>query len=404
MKPAFSASDRENATMQLAILTESTAFAGAPRLTRLLRYLVMAELNGEGADLNQSRIAQEVMDRGTEFDPSVDSVVRVEAGRLRTKLRDYYADEGREDPVRFDLPKGRYNPNIAFASPRPGEAPPLPDQKIRFLRTPDEISLAWAETGSGPPLVKAANWLSHLEFDFASPVWRHWWTELSKRSRLIRYDERGCGLSDWDVDEFSVNAWVRDLESVIHAAKVDQFTLLGISQGAAVAIDYTVRHPSRVNHLIIYGGFLQGRIKRESDPAKIEEAEMLQRLVRLGWGQNNPAFRKTFASLFTPDASMEEVEAFDSLQRASTSPANAEHFLESFNNIDVLDLASQVTVPTTVLHARDELEIPMSQGRLIASTIPNARLVTLESRNHILGEKEPAWQDFLREIDGILGD
>jgi pimeloyl-ACP methyl ester carboxylesterase len=277
------------------------------------------------------------------------------------------------------------------------------DQKIRFLRTPDRTTLAWAEIGDGPPLVKAANWLSHLEHDLVNPVWRHWWTELSQRTRLIRYDERGCGLSDWDVEDFHVDAWVQDLESVVEAAEVDPFVLLGISQGAAVAIDYAVRHPERVRHLILYGGFAQGRLKRNPTPAQIDEAETLRTLVRLGWGQDNPAFRKTFASLFAPDASHAQIEAFDALQRASTSPANAEQFFQAFNNIDVLDLAAQVTVPTTVLHARDELEIPFSQGRLLATTIPNARLVTLDSRNHILGESEPAWQEFLKEIDGILG-
>jgi pimeloyl-ACP methyl ester carboxylesterase len=389
--------------VQLKAVETSSSFVGAPRLAKLLHYLVEAELNNEGSEINQSRIALEVMGRGVEFDPAVDSVVRVEAGRLRTKLRDYYTGDGKDDPIRFDLPKGRYNPNIVFDGDGSAAASvALPEQQVRFLKTPDDTTLAWSEIGDGPPLIKAANWLSHLEFDFASPVWCHWWTELAQRMRLIRYDERGCGLSDWEVDGFCVESWVDDLECVVEAADVDQFCLLGISQGAAVAIDYAVRHPERVRHLILYGGFVQGRLKRNPSAEQIDEAEMLKSLIRIGWGQDHPAFRKTFASLFMPEATSEQVAAFDALQRASTSTANAERFLDAFNNIDVFELAAKVRVPTTVLHSRDELEIPVAQGRLMAATIPGARLVTLDSQNHILGESEPAWQVFLHEIDRIL--
>ena len=403
MDQALSSEAQARVLAQLAAVEVSSDFVGAPRLAKLLHYLVEAELRGEGSEINQGRIALEVMGRGVEFDPAVDSVVRVEAGRLRTKLRDYYAGDGSEDRIRFDLPKGRYNPNIVFAEDAAATpAAPLPEQQVRFLKTADATNLAWSEIGDGAPLIKAANWLSHLEFDFASPVWRHWWTELSRRARLIRYDERGCGLSDWEVDEFGVKVWVDDLECVVDAAGAERFCLLGISQGAAVAIDYAVRHPERVSHLILYGGFVQGRLKRDPGAEQIDEAEMLKNLARIGWGQDHPAFRRTFASLFMPDATSEQVAAFDALQRASTSPENAVRFLDAFNKINVFERAAEVTVPTTVIHARDELEIPLSQGRLIASTIPGARLVTLESQNHILGEHEPAWQAFLREMDRIL--
>jgi pimeloyl-ACP methyl ester carboxylesterase len=242
--------------------------------------------------------------------------------------------------------------------------------------------------------------LSHIEHDCSSPVWAHWWQDLSARFQLVRYDERGCGLSDWEVGEFDFDAWVKDLAQVIDAAQVQEFALLGISQGAAVAIAYAIAHPERVSHLILYGGFVQGRLQR--NPPQQDEANMLEELVSLGWGRPDPAFRRIFASLFAPDASPIELDAFDELQRVSTSPANALRFVQMFNRIDVLDLASKVTVPTLVLHASDENEIPLAQSKLMASRIPDAKFVALDSRNHILGANEPAWQDFLREVEDFI--
>ena len=253
------------------------------------------------------------------------------------------------------------------------------------------------------PLLKAANWFSHLEYDLISPVWRHWWLELSRRYQLIRYDERGCGLSDWDVDEFSIEAWVNDLECVADAAGPEKFALLGISQGAAVAVTYAVRHPERVSHLIIYGGCAQGMKKRARTPAHLEQVLVLRDLLRVGWGQDLPAFRKIFASLFAPEATREQVEAFDALQRVSTSPQNAVRFFDAFSEFDVVELASEVRVPTLVLHSRHDMMVPMAQGRLFASSIPGAKLVSLESSNHILAETETPWQNFLDEVDRFLG-
>lgn len=388
----------------LDAIAQSDGFANAPRLMSLLRYLVDCEVRGEGSSINQTRIALEVMGRGSAFDPSVDSSVRVEAGRLRSKLREYYATEEQSDAVQLLLPKGRYNPEIRVDAPQPstddGECAPV--QEVRFLKTSDSTTIAYASSGQGPTLLKAANWLSHLEFDLVSPVWRHWWRDLSRRYRLIRYDERGCGLSDWDVERFDVDAWVADLEAVAATLDDQPFALLGISQGAAVAISYAVRHPERVSHLILYGGFAQGRLKRSTSAEQVEETALLRSMMRVGWGQQHSAFRKIFASYFVPDASLEQIDAFDALQRASTSPENAVRFFDAFNEVDVLDLASKVRVPTLVLHARNEVEIPMEQGRLLAATIPGARLVSLESGNHILGEGEPAWADFLAELERFV--
>jgi pimeloyl-ACP methyl ester carboxylesterase len=395
--------DHQKIREYLDIIEASTTFASSSRLANFLRYIVEATLAGEAKRLNQLSIAIDIMGRHTEFDPTTDSCVRVEAGRLRAKMREYYDSEGAEDLIKFHLPKGRYNPDVKMSNSEAlnEKKPELLKQTIRFCHTPDNVSIAYAESGRDKPvLVKAANWLSHLEHDCSSPIWNHWWKELSARFKLIRYDERGCGISDWDVGEFSFTSWVNDLTHVVDAAEVNRFALLGISQGAAVAIAYAVAHPEKVSHLILYGGFVQGRLQRH--PPQMAEAKMLEELVTLGWGRSDPAFRRVFASLFSPDASTKELEEFDELQQASTSPANALRFIKLFNRIDVVELASKVKVPTLVLHSRDEAEVPVSQSRLIAAKIPDAKFVTLDSRNHILRTDEPAWKVFLEEVEKFV--
>ncbi len=178
----------------------------------------------------------------------------------------------------------------------------MAEQQIRFTTASDGVSICYATVGEGPPLVKAANWLSHLEFDWRSPVWRHWWQELSKDHQLVRYDQRGIGLSDWAVEDLSFDAQVNDLEIVVDALGLDRFPLLGISQGGPVAIAYAVRHPERVSHLILYGAFTRGRDLRDSSPSDVEEREALHTLMRLGWGRDNPAYRQIFATRFVPGA------------------------------------------------------------------------------------------------------
>ena len=400
MASSYSAPERDRIQRQLTELAGSTTFSSAPQLVSLLSYLVTSELDGTGHELNQTRIAIDVLGRTATFDATSDSVVRVEAGRLRSRLRDYYAAEGSAADVRFEIPKGRYSPKIHLG---PGPHAPAATQQIRFLKSPDGTSLAYAVSGRGMPLVKAANWLSHVDFDHQSPVWRHWWRELSARYHLVRYDVRGCGLSEWNV-EFSFNTWVEDLAAVIDRTVEGQCALLGISQGAAVAIAYAVKHPERVSHLILYGGYAQGRLKRNCTEAKKEEARTLERLIRVGWGGDHPAFRRVFASLFIPDGTPEQFDSFDALQRASTSPENAVKFVGTTHHLDVVELAAQVKAPTLVMHAKDELVIPIEQARLLATTIPNARLVLLEGRNHILSENEPAWPRFLKEVDAFLAE
>lgn len=401
-KAARNAEEAARIRAELERVGRSSVFANAGRMFPLLQYLVQAELEGSASRLNQHRIAIDVMGRDQDFDPSTDSIVRVDMGRLRSKLREYYATEGAADDLVIGLPKGRYRPTIEQrAANKRALLPPAPRQKISFCRTRDGTNIAWSASGGGYPLIKAANWLSHLEFDYESPIWRHWWTGLSRRYELIRYDERGCGLSDWEVADISFEAWLDDFEAVVEAAGRERFALLGVSQGASVAISYAVRHPERVSHLILYGGFVQGRFRREKEAA--EQAAMLQQLIRVGWGSDHGAFRQVFGSLFMPGGTAEQFRYFDELQRATASPGNSEKIFQVSQNIDVADLCARVRVPTLVLHSQNEIAIPFSQSRLMAATIPGAKLVSLDSRNHLILEHEPAWQHFLDEVDAFLG-
>lgn len=274
-------------------------------------------------------------------------------------------------------------------------------QSIRFVKSADGVRLAVATSGAGAPLVKSANWLSHLEFDWQSPVWRHWFRFLSAGRQLIRFDPRGCGLSDWEVDDMSHEAQVADLEAIIDASGLDRFPLLGVSQGGAACIEYVVRHPERVTHLILYGCYAEGWGQRGEESRRAGEA--LIELIRQGWGQENPAFRQLFASLFIPDANAEQVRWFSDLMRTTTQPEIAARILEFFGEINVRALLPKVRVPTLVVHARGDARIPFDQGRLLASEIPEARFVALESRNHILMETEPAWTRFCECFNDFLG-
>ncbi len=276
------------------------------------------------------------------------------------------------------------------------------EQQIQFCTTPDSVRIAYAKVGDGPPLVKAANWLSHLEWDWQSPIWRHMLREFARDHTFIRYDERGNGLSDWNVGDLSFGAWVADLESVVAAAGVDRFPLLGISQGGAVAIAYAVKHPERVSHLILYGAYARGWAKRDS-PEEIEQRQAQLTLVRLGWGKDNPAFRQLWTSLYAPDATPEQAQSFNDLQRLSTSPENAVKLLTEMGNIDVVDLLRQVKVPTLVLHCRGDDGVPFEEGRKLAGSIPGARFVPLEGRNHLLLEGAPSWGIFVKEIRRFIG-
>jgi len=274
-------------------------------------------------------------------------------------------------------------------------------QQIRFCTAPDGVQLAYAVSGHGPPLVRVATWLTHLDHDWESPVWRHWLDSLGQGNTLVRYDERGCGLSDREVRDLSVDAWIRDLETVVDAAGIDTFALLGISQGAAIALAYAAQHRERVSRLVLYGGYARGR--RHRQPIEQRREEALISAIRAGWTDPNPVFRHLFTTLFLPEGTAEQMAWYDELQRQTASAETAVRLFEARGDIDVLELAPQVRVETLVLHTRDDRVVPADEGRLLAALIPDARLVLLESPNHILLADEPAWRTFLAEVGSFLG-
>ena len=307
---------------------------------------------------------------------------------------------------RFVVPVTMLGPPVISQTGTPAGQPlePLPRQEIRFCVTSDGVRLAWAGVGSGHPLVKAANWLNHLDYEWESPIWKHWITQLTRHHRLIRYDERGNGLSDWEVKEMSLDLWVRDLETVVDSARVDRFALMGISQGGAVAISYAVRHPERVSQLILHGAYSQGWKNRARVPAEeLEGRRALVTLVRLNWGKNLPGFSEMFTKRFVPDSTELEQRWWDDLQRVCTSPGNAARIMEACDEINVRDLLPSVSLPTIVFQCDDDRVVPAEEGRILAAEIPRARFVPLSSANHILLADEPAWKVFVQELGAFLG-
>jgi pimeloyl-ACP methyl ester carboxylesterase/DNA-binding SARP family transcriptional activator len=275
-------------------------------------------------------------------------------------------------------------------------------QEVRFCTAPDGVRIAYATLGRGATLVKTANWMSHLEYDWQSPLWRHLARELSRDFRLVRYDQRGNGLSDWNVDDFSLDACVGDLQAVIDAAGLDRFALLGVSQGSRVAVAYAARHPERVSRLVLYGGAARGWKHRS--PGEREARGGLQALIREGWGRDTPAFRQVFTTLFMPGASPEQAAWFNELQRVSTSAENALRLTEAAGEADVTDRLASVRVPTLVMHATQDAMVSLEEARRLAAGIPGARFVALTGQNHLLLEGEPAFARFLSEIHDFLGE
>ncbi|HEX6117983.1 MAG TPA: alpha/beta fold hydrolase [Dongiaceae bacterium] len=389
-----------------------------------LALAVLAKLAAREAEAGDAAVAESVLQRALALDPLSEETHRrlmrlhLDRGACNAAIRHYkrcaellkqelgtipepattelYLEARarlRETPTRVvDAPQADAGSDAAATEPT---------QDIRFCVTGDGVRIAFASAGDGPPLIKTANWLNHLEFDWQSPVWRHLLSELSADFRLIRYDERGNGLSDWKVDDFSVEALVCDLETVVDAAGLDRFPLLGISQGCAVAICYAVRHPERVTRMVLHGGYAKGWRAR-ANPSEIAKREAMLTLVREGWGQENPAFRQIFTSWYIPDGNLEQWRWWNDLQRISTSPENAAQLMIALGNIDVTHLLPQVTTPTLVLHSRDDAAVPFSTGRELATSIPGARFMPLNSRNHLILEQEPAWPRFLEEVRSFL--
>jgi pimeloyl-ACP methyl ester carboxylesterase/DNA-binding CsgD family transcriptional regulator len=275
-------------------------------------------------------------------------------------------------------------------------------QEIRFCTARDGVRLAYAIHGRGAPLVRTATWLTHLEFDWESPVWRHWLEGMADGHTVLRYDERGCGLSDRHVEDVSLEARVSDLEAVIDAAGTDRIALLGISQGGPLAVAFAARHPERVSRLVLYATHARGRLMRDPSASDREQAQLMDSLIRMGWGHGLPAFRRLFTTLFMPDATPEQMEWFDELQRVTADPETAARIRRARNYDDVTEEATRVACPTLVIHPRDDALVPFAEGRLLATLIPGARFVALESRNHILLADELAWAEFRTEVRNFL--
>ena len=273
-----------------------------------------------------------------------------------------------------------------------------PTQRIRYLRTIDGVQLAWAEAGAGPAMIKAANWLTHLEFEWESPVWRHWLRFFSGNFNYIRYDERGCGMTDRNVGDLSLDRWVADVEDIVSAAGLQEpFALLGISQGAAICVAYAVKHPERVSKLVLYGGYARGPFQR-GDPDRASFYKAMIDMVRLEWGSDNPTFRQIFTSRFIPGGTEEQIGWYNDLCRRTLTPEIAATLLESRALVDVTSLLGDVQAPTLVLHASGDAVVPIAEGHILAAGIPQAQFVELDSKNHVLLENEPAWERFCAEV------
>ena len=279
----------------------------------------------------------------------------------------------------------------------------MSNQAIRFCESFDGVRLAYAVTGAGPPLVKAPHWLTHLEYEHQSPIWKPWIADLSRSHTLLRMDARGCGLSDRDVAAFSFDAYVRDLAAVVDAAGFDRpFVLFGHSQGGAIAIEYAARYPERVSHLVLLGAYARGVQHRGLAPQRLAEYEALALLVAAGWGREDDTYRQLFSQQFIPNGTPEQIRSMSELQRMSSSPENATRIVRSFYDIDAVRSAPRVRCPTLVLHARGDRRVPFEEGRIAASAIPDARLVPLETESHVLLPNDPAYARFFEEMRAFL--
>jgi class 3 adenylate cyclase/pimeloyl-ACP methyl ester carboxylesterase len=347
-------------------------------------------------------------------------ISRAANDQIRDKLSLAFADLGEQTVKNISRAVGVFGlaSKEIEALPEPELARPVADQptvdtqrsephyeqEIQFCQTRDGVQLAYSRMGNGPPLVKTGNWMTHLEFDFESPIWQHLYRELSRDHRLIRYDARGNGLSDRNVQDVSFESFVGDLEVVVDAAGLNRFALLGISQGCAVSIAYAVRHPERVTHLLLFGGYAVGWAKRSRSAAEKEQDAAMLTLMRLGWGQENPTFRQLFTSQFIPGGSKAQADWFNELQRISTSPEDAVRNLIANGDTDVTALLAQVSVPTLVMHSHGDARVPFDLGRRLAAGIPGARFVPLASGNHLILEDEPAFPRFLQEIRTFISN
>lgn len=275
-------------------------------------------------------------------------------------------------------------------------------QNISFCKSADGTRIAVATCGEGPVILRAAHWLSHCQYDLESPVWKPWLEAFSAHNRYVRYDPRGCGLSDRFVADLSFDAWQTDFEAVAATIAEPRFVVLGLSQGGPIAIRFALAHPERVSHLVLINAYGQGGRARARTDAERLEAETLVNFVRIGWGRENAAFCQFFTNLFIPDGTDAQHRWWGDLERMTASPEVAAELLHEMQGIDVLDLASQIRVPTLILHCRGDMRVPFNEGCKLAAAIPGARFVPLESRNHTLLPDELAWRVLHRELAAFL--
>lgn len=333
---------------------------------------------------------------------------------LRTARLAIGDSDTRQRLIRAVPPHGyRFVAHTTVASTTPAAMPTAPGvpagaeadhEVIRFCRSADGTRIAYALTGEGPPLVKTANWLTHLDLDRTNPMWTHWFDGLTRGRQLIRYDERGCGLSSWDMGSFTLDNLVADLDAVADAVGLDRFPLLGVSQGGAVAVAYAALRPERVSHLILTSAYSRGQQIRAGNDAERDAAEVDLNIARAGWRSQDSSFLRYFASQFLADATPAEWDAFAAYQRQTTSPANGLRFLEEFTRIDVSGIAHQVTCPTLIIHSRDDARVPVAQALELATLIPDSRLILLDSRNHLFTADDPVWPTFLTHLDNFLSE
>ena len=366
----------------------------------------LGDVISEGADIfgdgvNVAARLQSIADRGGIC------ISRQVLDQIEGKLDITYRELGRQNLKNIAKPVEVYAIHLDAAAASPGSrflATANLKQEIRYCRAPDGVRLAYATVGNGPPMLKSAHWMGHLEYDWELPISRHLLLGLAEDHTLIRYDARGNGLSDWDVHEISLDAWVSDMETVADTTGLKRFPLFGFSQGCPVAIAYAARHPERISHLILYGGFATGALRRPGLTATgRERLAAMNTLVKQGWGADNPAFRQIFTSLLMPAANKDQADAFNELQRLSASPDCAARYLETVNDLTVLDLLPKVKAPTLVMHVRDDSLVPIKFGRELAAGIPGARFVALPGSNHVPLEQDPGVPRLFEELKDFLG-
>jgi pimeloyl-ACP methyl ester carboxylesterase/DNA-binding winged helix-turn-helix (wHTH) protein len=280
------------------------------------------------------------------------------------------------------------------------EAASAPVQTVRFCRSADGTRIAYGFSGTGPKLLRAGHWLTHLEHDWHSPIWRPFLDALGRVAAVVRYDQRGTGLSERAVDAFSLDTFVDDLAAVVDAAGLDRFPIYATSQGVPVAIEYAARHPERVSGLILHGGFARGRLLRSE--AERAQGEAYITLMRHGWAEEGSQFLQAFASIFIPDGTPEQIRSLVELQRISTDAATAVLLRRAFDSLDVTHRLAEVAAPALVIHGRNDGVHPLAQSMEIAATLPNAELLVLETRNHVIPTHDPVWPEFLAAVQRFL--